>query len=238
LAPAAWPVDRWLAEQKPGSDASVLDVGCGAGAALDTYRAAGWDTWGVEPDPDAGAVGRRRGHHILTGDFGTVEIPSVRFGLVRFRHSLEHLADPVAALARGVNSLAPGGMCLVELPNPSGWLALAAKKSWWQLDAPRHVTLPQPHALERAFASLGCATVLRQTYSYGSGFAATAIFWAQSRGSRGWGQDWRLRADWKPTGYAALRLLGLAVSAVADLARRGDSFRILTRKADAGQGES
>jgi SAM-dependent methyltransferase len=230
LLPVTWSVDHWLAGLAGGDGASVLDVGCGVGAALNLYRAARFETWGVEPDAPAAERARQRGHGVTTGSFDDVDFCDATFSVVRFRHSLEHVADPVNAIDKAVQMLRPGGRCLVEIPNPEGWLASKSGAAWWQLDPPRHVALPPSTVLEGLMARHGCSTELRQTYTFGQGVAATIVFGTQERG-RTWAAGWRLRSPWRPTGYRALTYPCYALAVVLDLFGKGDSLRLVFRKA-------
>lgn len=228
LLPASWPVDEWLA-RTGGDGRSVLDVGCGAGAALDTYRARGYETFGVEPDARAAERARERGHRVTTGTVDDFAFGRDEFSVVRFRHSLEHVADPAAAARNAVGALRPGGRLLIEIPNAQGFVARVSGPAWWQLDPPRHVALPPRPVLERLMASLGCPVELRQTYTFGQGIAASLIFRAQQT-RRGWAGNWRLRSTWRPSGYRALTIPCYAAAAALDLIGAGDSLRLVFRK--------
>lgn len=108
-----------LNESYPLSETGrALDVGCGNGPTLRALSEAvpRWQLFGHEIS-DAGAerLAAIPGFQKLyTGDPANIDD---RFDLITFCHSLEHIPDPVAALAALRAKLAPGGRLLVEVPN-------------------------------------------------------------------------------------------------------------------------
>ena len=107
----------------PAGAASVLDVGCGAGAFAATLRAARVDRpleiWGVELSPTAAARAGIVCDRVLGGDGVTMlrTLPDGRFDCVVMNDVLEHLADPSALLREARRVLAPGGALVASLPN-------------------------------------------------------------------------------------------------------------------------
>jgi 2-polyprenyl-3-methyl-5-hydroxy-6-metoxy-1,4-benzoquinol methylase len=100
-----------------GRAPSVLDVGAGLCVFLARMKDAGWDCTAL--DPDAAACAHARDHvgvRAVHGRFDTVAGLG-RFDLVTFNKVLEHVADPVAMLARARELLHPGGLVYVELPD-------------------------------------------------------------------------------------------------------------------------
>src|SRR5204862_8009373 len=77
-----------------------LEVGCAAGDALAKLRLRGWEAHGIEPSPRAAEVAASRGFPVHCGPLETAPDPDRKFGLVLAANVVEHLHDPVAALAR------------------------------------------------------------------------------------------------------------------------------------------
>ena len=120
---------------------TMLDVGCGAGRLAGAFRRRGWTVHGIEPSPTGAEAARRTGMHVHVGTLDD-ELPwsDGGFDAVVFNHSLEHVADPVATLARARELLRPGGLVGVSVPNFDCWQRRAFGARWGQLDVPRHVT--------------------------------------------------------------------------------------------------
>jgi SAM-dependent methyltransferase len=97
--------------------ATVLDVGSGLGVFPARMKEAGWTVTALDPDPRAAAFTRDRvGVTAVAADFFAAEDLG-RFALVTFNKVLEHVADPVAMLARAHEHLDAGGSVYVELPD-------------------------------------------------------------------------------------------------------------------------
>jgi SAM-dependent methyltransferase len=122
----------------------VLDVGAGDGALLDALQARGREALGLErvsTRPDVVALELDE----LEGDWAAVV----------FWHSLEHLPDPAAALARAALLLVPGGVLVVAVPNSASLQALFFGDRWLALDPPRHLFHFTSGALIERLRSLG-----------------------------------------------------------------------------------
>jgi SAM-dependent methyltransferase len=97
--------------------ATVLDVGSGLGVFPARMKDAGWTVTALDPDPRAAAFTRDHiGVAAVAADFFAADDLG-RFALVTFNKVLEHVADPIAMLARTHAFLQPGGSVYVELPD-------------------------------------------------------------------------------------------------------------------------
>jgi len=131
--PPLWPsTARMLALAGRLPPGRVYEIGAATGAALWHFRKAGWQVGGC--DPSVRAVEQAKAFNGVDLDVGGEEtaLPGRRdVDLIAMSHVLEHLADPLASLARMRASLAPSGMLLVEVPclaepqiNPPGLFTL------------------------------------------------------------------------------------------------------------------
>lgn len=111
----------------------VVDLGCGPGQVLSCLadHRPGVELVGVDGDPECL---RRAAERCPTATFvrGDISDPAPALGpfagrvdLVLSSHSLEHLPDPVQAMARWRRCLAPGGRLVVAVPNSLQPLMLA-----------------------------------------------------------------------------------------------------------------
>lgn len=113
-----------------GSDTPVLDVGCGRGEWLSLLREHDVPSRGV--DLNESMVGRcvDAGLDVVLGDAIDVlaVTPAGSLGAVTAFHVVEHLrmADLVAFLEAARRALRPGGVLILETPNPTNLLVGAA----------------------------------------------------------------------------------------------------------------
>ena len=112
----------------------LLDVGAGRGRFVATARAAGWDARGIEPSARAAAA------HVERVALEDAEVAGASLGAVTLWHVLEHLDDPVGALARVRTWLRPGGVLVAGVPNLASLQARLGGPRWFHLDLPRHRT--------------------------------------------------------------------------------------------------
>lgn len=97
---------------------TVLDVGSGLCVFLHRLRAiTGWRCVALDPDPRAAehavevaGVEGLRADFMTAGDVG-------RYDLISFNKVLEHVAEPIAMLARARDLLADGGAVYIEVPD-------------------------------------------------------------------------------------------------------------------------
>ena len=101
----------------------ILDVGCGSGGAIAgaKQRRPEWRVTGIERDSRRAARARSRCDRVFEGDLRAV-LPDLAaagelFDVVVFADILEHLDDPIAALAEARRLIVPGGTVLVSVPN-------------------------------------------------------------------------------------------------------------------------
>ena len=106
-----------IAEQVPAG--RLLDVGCGPGLLLDEARTAGYDVVGIELSREAAQHAR----DALGLDVREVALEDFDdaggFDVVVLADVIEHVGDPVGAIARCADLLRPGGVLCVVTPDPS-----------------------------------------------------------------------------------------------------------------------
>jgi 2-polyprenyl-3-methyl-5-hydroxy-6-metoxy-1,4-benzoquinol methylase len=102
----------------PQSYERVLEIGCAQGC-FSGAIAAGRETWGIEPSPDAARVAAERLTTVLTGTFGEVapRLPRDHFDVVICNDVIEHMADHDQFLEIIKLYLRPGGCIVGSIPN-------------------------------------------------------------------------------------------------------------------------
>lgn len=147
----------WLSKA-PGP---VLDVGCGRGESLALLRDHGIPARGIDSSARMVALCRERGLEAEEGDAfaALAALPEGSLGGVVSFHVIEHL--PAASLDRLVRlayrALKPGGVLILETPNPLSMLVAA--RSFW-LD-PTHVRPVHPESLKLMYELAGFDPVER-----------------------------------------------------------------------------
>lgn len=103
--------------------ASVLDAGCSAGTIARELVKAGAVVDGIEYDPEAAREAAAVCRRVLVGDLETVSLdfPLAAYDAVLLADVIEHLREPVAAMARLRPHLKPGGRLIVSTPNVANW---------------------------------------------------------------------------------------------------------------------
>ena len=138
-----------------GPPRTLLDVGCGRGDLAASWIEAGWAVRGIEPSREAASVARRRGVDVIEGTLATVVLEPESVDAVVFRHSLEHVIDPLGDLRKVRAALRPGGRLAVIVPNWGSWQRRAFGEYWFPLELPRHRTHFTRQGLQAALAAAG-----------------------------------------------------------------------------------
>ena len=219
LAMRGFPLDA-ARDLAPGR---AVDVGCGRGDLGALLIRRGWQVTGVEPSADACAVARERGIDARQGTLADVPLEPGAYEVAVFKHSLEHVTDPVADLRRVRDALRPGGLVLVTVPNFSSWQRRRFGARWYHLDLPRHRVHFTPAALRRALERAGMDPVRLDTSTSMVGLPATVQYAVAGRCL--FPDGLRLRVT------SGLCALALPVSLLADrLAGAGDQLHAVARR--------
>ena len=174
-------IDELIPPRSRGEKA--LDVGCGSGKILRALRLAGWDAEGVEWDENAAnvAVSHADCAVHIGGLFGSALV-SASYKLVLLSHVFEHLDDPVRALARVRELLAPEGRAVLIYPNSAGLGARHFKEHWFPWEVPRHLVFVHPSEMYATARSAGLeVTALRTLHRSAAGVSALSRAYQSGR---------------------------------------------------------
>ncbi|MEQ8318699.1 MAG: methyltransferase domain-containing protein [Rhodospirillales bacterium] len=97
--------------------AKVLDVGCGHGLALTTFREHGMEVTGIGFGGEAEKA-RADGFEIIEQDMSFLDIDDEIYDLAWCRHVMEHSLFPYFTLSEMYRVLKPGGVIYMEVPAP------------------------------------------------------------------------------------------------------------------------
>ena len=209
-----------LRDRQPGRG---VDVGCGRGDIAAALVARGWAMTGVEPSASACAAAASRGIDARNGTLSTVALEPDRYDAALFRHSLEHINDPVDALGRVRSALVPGGLVLITVPNFGCWQARRFAGFWFHLDLPRHRCHFTTESLGRALSAAELEVVSVSSSSSTVGLPGSLQYRAFGRCMFPGG--FRLRA------VAALCTLAFPLALALDAATGGgDQLHVVARR--------
>jgi O-antigen chain-terminating methyltransferase len=105
-----------------GIDSDILDLGCGNGEWLEILQEAGLKASGVESNRTLVAEARRRNGSVVEADAARYlrTLPADSLGAVTAFHFVEHLelSELIDLLKEARRTLKPGGLIILETPNP------------------------------------------------------------------------------------------------------------------------
>jgi 2-polyprenyl-3-methyl-5-hydroxy-6-metoxy-1,4-benzoquinol methylase len=152
----------------------LLDVGCGAGDAMQRMKKLGWLVEGVDFDENAVLCARSKGLEVRIGSLEQQCYPEDTFDAIVMSHVLEHLSNPRSVLRECRRILKPGGQLVLTTPNALSWCHNNYKKDWIHLDPPRHLHIFTPTALRQLSERLGWSTLDVTTTIANTHWAVTA----------------------------------------------------------------
>ncbi|MEM7356000.1 MAG: class I SAM-dependent methyltransferase, partial [Acidobacteriota bacterium] len=141
---------------RPGS---LIDVGCAAGFFLDEAHRAGWRVTGIDVSSWARRVAQERFDLPVVTDLASLPVDPTPVDLVTFFQSLEHMADPRAAVEQAAGRLAVDGLVVIETWDRSSWLARRSGRSWQQVTPPSVLYLFSRKSLHRLLTDVGLEPV-------------------------------------------------------------------------------
>jgi SAM-dependent methyltransferase len=165
---------------------SWLDVGTGDAAFPEAAKALFPYTSFDGTDPTPRVVRAREAQRVEEAHVGHLTAPELtarlraRYDVVTVLHHLARTPDPRAELRAALTALRPGGLILLELPDPHSAFAPLLGKWWHAHTQPHHVhLLPLPN-IRTELESRGC-TVLTAERTHDPCDLTTAVLLASAR---------------------------------------------------------
>lgn len=138
---------KWINDEGKTSG-NLLDIGAGTGDFLLAAKNKGWNTSGVEPNPDAFALAENKGVFLSKNFQGFQE---KQFDVITMWHVLEHVPDLEMQIFQIKKLLKEDGLLVVAVPNFKSFDAAQYKEYWAAYDVPRHLWHFSKTAIEKIF---------------------------------------------------------------------------------------
>ncbi len=135
----------------------ALEVGCAAGFSMRVLADRGYDVFGIEPSAAIRALAEKRlgTARIHAGTLEDAPFAAGSFDLIVMWDVLEHLPDPLGALRKARELLAPAGRLVLETQNVEAFAARLLGKRWTHFKHDEHLVHFSPATLRRALAVSG-----------------------------------------------------------------------------------
>lgn len=135
---------EWLSNLKVSESSRIADIGCGNGQLLAELSYCGFTSLdGYDPFLDN--ENSSDSFSLKKIDFFDID---EKYDLVMFHHSFEHIPSPVRCFEKLVDVLNPGGEALIRVPVTDGKVWKEEREFWFQLDAPRHLFIPNTESIK------------------------------------------------------------------------------------------
>lgn len=117
----------------------ILDVGCGNGEMIGWMKKYGWETYGIDMSRQACVQAAEHGIKAFTGELKQAHFQAEYFDVIVISHVLEHVHNPLSLLQECNHILKKEGHLIISVPNFGCFDSQLFGRSWFQIDAPRHL---------------------------------------------------------------------------------------------------
>ncbi len=143
---------KWLSHLTVDENSRIADIGCGNGQLLAELSYCGFKSLhGYDPFIDSKDISD--GFSLKKMDFFDIK---EKYDLVMFHHSFEHIPSPAQVFSKLVEILNPRAEVIIRVPVTDGKVWKDERENWFQLDAPRHLFIPNTNSMK----------VLAQNYDF------------------------------------------------------------------------
>jgi 2-polyprenyl-3-methyl-5-hydroxy-6-metoxy-1,4-benzoquinol methylase len=159
---------KWVKKHTQLQKGTILDIGCGTGAFLNTMQQVNWSIVGLEPDETArkNATTLYNINPQLSSEL--FNLPAASFDAITMWHVLEHVHELQAYVKQLQLLLKPNGALFIAVPNYTSYDAQQYKAYWAAYDVPRHLYHFAPTAIKQLFEQHGFEIIAYQPMWYDS----------------------------------------------------------------------
>jgi SAM-dependent methyltransferase len=137
----------------------LLDIGCGRGLRLLSFRDQGFDVHGFDFQlEDVDYLWKKHKISATAGDVAKISnyFPAASFDVVSAFYLLEHVSDVESILRQCYELLKPGGWLVGAVPLVDSFQAKFFHRNWLNItEAPRHLSLPSCKGVQQACNNSG-----------------------------------------------------------------------------------
>ena len=137
----------------------VLDIGCGNGVWLDSFKEFHCQTYGTEYNEYQMKIAKSKGHIILEGGLSPKTPGNDKMDVIIFTEVIEHILNPVCVLNHLNSLLVDGGLIFITTPNFNSIERVTLGEKWGMICYPEHLGYFTPKTLHLALENTGFTKV-------------------------------------------------------------------------------
>ena len=135
---------EWIKTLNAKANSKIADIGCGNGQLLEELSYCGFkNLHGYDPF----LVDDKSSDTVQLHKLNYYEIEE-KYDVIMFHHAFEHIEHPAKIFEKLVDILNPNGVILIRVPVTDSLVWKENGAYWYQLDAPRHVFIPNTKSME------------------------------------------------------------------------------------------
>lgn len=139
----------------PVAPGNLLEIGCSSGAYLLETQKKGWAVEGIEYSAIAAKKAVQAGLKVQISSLEDAQAPTQAVDIIAAWMVLEHLHQPVAALAKIRGWIKPNGFLVASFPDSSSLMQKVFGEYCYDLHLPNHLYHYAPKTIERVLNSAG-----------------------------------------------------------------------------------
>lgn len=116
----------------------ILELGCGEGAILEILSRRGCEAWGIEPNPKAARICKKKGLNVICSSLEEANFRDEFFDAVIMSQVVEHLPSPKGTLKEVNRIVKRKGKVHIYCPNAESFLSKLFGKYWHGWHIPFH----------------------------------------------------------------------------------------------------